>query len=351
MHGFNRRILFDSIQIQTVKMKQVKKVHGGGGEAMQDFIADFIKNFSLTKTDGGTGLESLDDSAIIPTEKCDLAFTTDSYTIDPIFFPGGDIGKLCVCGTVNDLAMMGAKPLALSTAFIIGEGFSIEDLDRITKSIGKTCENIPVPIVTGDTKVAGNPGIIITTSGIGITKKPIKDSGMKSGDSIIVTGTLGDHGMAIMATREGLSFETELRSDCMPLWRLIEPILGYSVHAMKDPTRGGLANTLNEMAAKSRKELLIYEEDIPLREDVVSASEMLGIDPLCVANEGKAVISAGANDADAIVKELRKHPGGENACIIGEVKEGRSGRVILETIIGGQRILPVPEGDPVPRVC
>jgi hydrogenase expression/formation protein HypE len=332
-------------------MKRIKLLDGGGGEAMHELISEIVKNLSLVKVDGGIGLDALDDSATIPLGGSNVVFTTDSYTVKPLFFPGGDIGKLSVSGTINDLAVMGARPIALATSFVIGEGLPLSDLKKIVRSMNAVCEEIPVPIVTGDTKVIENLDLIITTTGIGISDNPIRDSGLEIGDMIIVNGTVGDHGMAIMATREGIEFETGLRSDCTQLWSLIEKILEYDIHAMKDPTRGGLANSLNEMAKKSGVGILIHEDKIPVRGEVRSASEMLGIDPLMVANEGKVVVGVRDKDAEDVLKRMRKMRGGVNAKIIGEVTEKNRGQVIMETVIGGRRILETPAGDPVPRVC
>lgn len=318
---------------------------------MQELISDVIKNLSLTKVEGGIGLDALDDSATIPFGDKHLVFTTDAYTVKPLFFHGGDIGRLSVSGTINDLAVMGAKPIALASSFVIGEGLPFEDLRKITKSMNQVCKEVPVPIITGDTKVMEDLDMIITTSGIGLTEKPILDSGMRPGDRIIVNGTLGDHGMAIMAQREGISFETELRSDCAQLWGLIKKILRYEIHAMKDPTRGGLANALNEMAEKSKSGVLLYEDQIPMKDEVLAASEMLGIDPLSVANEGKAIIVTSENDTEKILETMKKTRLGRDASIIGEVTEKDKGRVIMETRIGGRKILSKPAGDPVPRVC
>jgi hydrogenase expression/formation protein HypE len=332
-------------------MEKVKLSHGGGGETMHELISLVIKNFSLTKVAGGTGLDALDDSAIIPFCGKYLAFTTDAYVVQPIFFPGGDIGKLSVSGTINDLAMMGAKPIALSSSFVVGEGLSFESLTKISESMNRVCEEVPVPIVTGDTKVIEDIEMIITTSGLGVTDKPITDSGMKPGDKIIVNGSVGDHGIAIMASREGIEFETELKSDCAQLWSMVEKILRFDIHAMKDPTRGGLANAINEMAAKSGVGVLLHEDRIPIREEVRAASEMLGIDPFSVANEGKAIISVREADAKRVLDALKKTPQGRDAAIIGEVTEEKPGRVMMETVIGGRKILIRPAGDPVPRVC
>jgi len=332
--------------------KRISQVHGGGGEAMNELLSEIVKSIKNRNVKGGIGLNELDDSATIPLGKESIVFTTDSYAVKPLFFPGGDIGKLSICGTINDLAVMGAKPIAISTAFIIGDGFLISDLRKIMESINKISEETNTAIVTGDTKVI-EEGIelIVNTSGIGFARKIITDSGLKEGDKIIINGTVGDHGIAILAKREGIEFETKLKSDCAPLHSLIEKILKYEIHAMKDPTRGGIANALNEFAEKSNLGIIIDEERIPFREEVKSASEMLGIDPLTVANEGKVLISVSEDDAEHVLKEMRKSKYGKNSEIIGEVTKENRGKVILKTIIGGKRILEKPRGDPVPRVC
>lgn len=335
-------------------MERIKLVHGGGGRAMHELISRLAKSIPLRKAKGGTGLDEQDDGAIIPISGKNLVFTTDSYTIKPLFFPGGDIGKLSVCGTINDMAVMGAKPIAISSAFVIGEGFPFSDLDRIVKSMGKISKILNVPIITADTKVVENSknfGLIITTTGIGIAENPVMDSGLKSGDKIIVSGTIGDHGIAVMSEREGIKFGTKLKSDCAPLWTMINKILRYEIHAMKDPTRGGLASALNEIAKKSNVGIYIDEEKIPIKKEVMAASEMLGIDPLTVANEGKVVMGVADSDSDKVLKIIRKTKFGKDARIIGEVTIGNKGKVIMETLTGGKRIMDMPLGDPIPRVC
>ena len=319
---------------------------------MNELLSEILSEIKNKSVKGGIGLREMDDSATIPLGDRNIVFTTDSYTVRPLFFPGGDIGKLSICGTINDLAVMGAKPIAISTAFIIGDGFSLSNLKGIMKSINRISEETNTPVVTGDTKVIEDRiGLVINTTGIGIAEKIITDSGLKVGDKIIINGTVGDHGITILANRKGIEFETELKSDCAPLYDLTRRILKYGIHAMKDPTRGGLANTLNEFAEKSNLGILIDEEKIPFRREVKAASEMLGIDPLNVANEGKVVLSVRSDNADNVLKEMRKSRYGKKAEIIGEVTEENKGRVILNTVVGGKRILEKPRGDPVPRVC
>jgi len=328
----------------------IKSVHGGGGEAMEKLLSRVLSAVELRKVKDGVGLDEFEDSAVIPLEGKNLVFTTDSYTVKPLFFPGGDIGKLSIAGTINDLAVMGAKPVAISTAFIIGEGFEIEKIEKIVSSINKVSKENSLPVVTGDTKVIDSDiDMLINTTGIGIADRVIRNSGLREGDRIIVSGTVGDHGMAIMSKRKGIEFDTPLESDCAALWKLVDEILDLDIHAMKDPTRGGIANSLNEMADKSGKRIIVHEEKIPVREEVKSASEMLGIDPLTVANEGKVLIGVGEADAEKAIQILRKNPLGKEAEIIGEVEKGKG--VIMETVIGGKRHLEKPSGDPVPRVC
>jgi len=304
---------------------------------------------------GGVGLDELDDGASIPFGEYEIIISTDSHTIHPIFFPGGDIGKISMAGTINDVSVMGAKPLAIASAMVLSEGFLSEDLTKIVKSMDAVSREVDVAIVTGDTKVMEKDKldkIIITTTGIGIVKKGEvkRDSNLKVGDQIILTGSVGDHGIALMSYREGFGFETDLQSDVAPVWGMVEAALNVGgVDAMKDPTRGGIANALNELASKSGVGMLIDEDKIPLKREVIAASEMLGIDPYEVANEGKVIMGVEKNKAEEILQAIRNTKYGKEAQIIGEVTQGR--HVILDTIVGGRRILEEPIADPVPRVC
>ncbi len=331
---------------------KVNLMHGAGGAVFSELLGATLTKYTHNNA-GGIGLESLDDGAVIPFGDINLVFTTDSHVVKPIFFPGGDIGRIAVSGTVNDLAMMGARPVALSCAMIIEEGFDIEMLERIVASMDAALGECGAAIVTGDTKVLERgaiDGIAINTSGIGVADKPVRDCGLLPGDVIIVSGTIGDHGLAIMAHREGFDLGEQIQSDVAPLWPLVEKALAAGdIHAMKDPTRGGFSNAINEMAEKSGVQVRITEGSLPIRRSVKSASELLGINPLDVANEGKVVMGVAPNDADAILAALRAHPLGRDAAIIGVVTEGSS--VILETAIGGERFIEAPIGDPVPRVC
>jgi hydrogenase expression/formation protein HypE len=295
----------------------------------------------------------MDDGAVIPFCGKNLVFTTDSHVVRPIFFPGGDIGRISVCGTINDLAMMGGKPIALSCGMIIEEGFEIDDLARIVASMDEALGEAGANLVTGDTKVMERgalDGIVINTAGIGIAKTIVRDNGLVPGDVIIVSGTLGDHGIAIMAHREGFDLGEQIKSDVAPLWGMMEKALDAgTIHAMKDPTRGGFASAINEMARKSGAGIRIQEEKLPIQKSVRSAAGMLGIDPLEVANEGKVVMGVPPSSADAILAALHSHKYGKNAAVVGRVTNGA--HVIMETAIGGERFIEPPMGDPVPRVC
>ena len=324
--------------------------HGGGGEETQKLIKElFIKHFSNPL------LERLEDSATLEVSG-KVAFTTDGFTVSPIFFPGGDIGKLAVAGTVNDLTAVGAKPLYLSVSFIIEEGLSFDELERVVRSMTQTAKRVGVQIVTGDTKVvprgAGDK-LFITTSGIGqILKEGISAYNLQESDQIIVTGTVGDHGACIFAQREGLDFEG-LVSDCAPLWELIEPLLkeGVEIHAMRDPTRGGLSAVLNEWAQSSNVAIYVEEEKIPIKETVLGLCEFLGIDPYSLASEGRMVIAVPPQEVERTLNLLRKHPLGKDATVIGEVKEAPKGRVVLKTPYGVERFLEPPSGEILPRIC
>jgi hydrogenase expression/formation protein HypE len=330
---------------------KVNLAHGAGGEMMGELLRTLtnVKN----RNAGGIGLESLDDGAVIPLGDRNVVFTTDSHVVRPIFFPGGDIGRLSICGTVNDLAVMGGRPIALSCGMIIEEGFDIIDLERIVRSMDEALIESGAHLVTGDTKVVEKGSldqIVINTAGIGVAEKVVRDNGFRPGDRILVTGTLGDHGLAVLTHREGFELGEQIRSDVSPVWGLVELALAAGdIHAMKDPTRGGFAHSINDMARKSGTGVVIEEEALPVRRSVRSASEMLGIDPLEVANEGKVIMAVAPDDAGEVLSALRAHPYGREAAIVGTVVEGD--RVILRTRIGGERFIEPPLGDPVPRVC
>jgi len=330
---------------------KVNMMHGAGGEVMGELLQTLTK--LKHNNAGGIGLEAMDDGAVIPFNGKNLVFTTDSHVVRPVFFPGGDIGRISVCGTINDLAMMGGRPIALSCGMIIEEGFEIDDLAKIVASMDDALGECGANLVCGDTKVMEKgalDGIVINTSGIGIAQKVVRDNGLVPGDVIIVSGTLGDHGLAIMAHREGFDLGEQIRSDVAPLWNMVKKALDAgTIHAMKDPTRGGFASAINEMERKSGVCVRIREDDVPIRKNVRSAAGMLGIDPLEVANEGKVVMGVPASHADAILAALRSHKYGSEAIVIGVVTKGA--HVIMETSIGGERFIEPPMGDPVPRVC
>ncbi len=325
--------------------------HGSGGLLSQKLLEDhFLPSFS------NPILGSLDDGAIFDIDSQRLCMSTDTYIVDPIFFPGGDIGKLAVCGTINDLAMCGGRPL--SVAVIIEEGFLMEELDRIISSMANTASEAGVSIVTGDTKVVPNgkgDKIFINSTGIGLVEYPGNISGMnaQTGDKIILSGTIGDHGMAVMSKREGLGFSGVINSDVAYLNKMVEGILNISIniHCMRDPTRGGIASVLNELAEKSKKTFYIDEEAIQVRPQVRGACEILGIDPMYVANEGKMLAIVAPEDANKVLNFMRSHPLGKEASIIGQVGEDSRMGVILNTIIGGKRVLERPAGEILPRIC
>ncbi len=337
--------------------------HGAGGRAMRSLIESvFLPAGSGNGDGGGVGLAQMDDGAALPLGDRWLVLTTDSHVIHPVFFPGGDIGRLAVAGTVNDLAVMGAtEVLALTCAVILEEGFRRADLERIQASIRAACDEAGAEIVTGDTKVMGRgeiDGIVLNTTGVGLTERVATDAGLAPGDRIVVTGTMGDHGFAILAVREGLDLEGDLASDVAPLNGLLRSALAAGgegsglpgVVAMKDPTRGGLASALHEMAQKSGVGVVLDERSVPTSDAVRSASELLGIDPLHVANEGKAVLGVRPEAAAAVLDALRAHPLGRSAEIVGTCIAEHRGSVILETGFG-RRLLAEPEGEPLPRIC
>jgi hydrogenase expression/formation protein HypE len=326
--------------------------HGSGSRLSHDLIE---KNFLPPLTN--PLLARLDDSAVFDLSGR-LAFTTDSYVVSPIFFPGGDIGKLAVCGTVNDLSMSGATPLYLSLSFIIEEGLTIGELKKVVGSIKAAAEEAGVKIVTGDTKVVNRGSadkLFINTSGIGIIPEGVDISGAnaKLGDKIILSGTIGDHGIAVMSQREGLKFSVPVQSDCAPLNKLVSQMLEASrrIHCLRDPTRGGLATTLNEFARQSKVGIRIEEEKIPVLDAVRAACELLGFDPLYVANEGKLVAIVAPNDAGKILAKMKRNKYGAEAAIIGEVTDDHKGKVILKTRLGASRIVDMLSGELLPRIC
>lgn len=334
---------------QRVTLKQ-----GGGGRAMRTLIEKlFVRDFAALPFEG-VGVGAMDDGAAVRIGDQWLVITTDSHVVHPIFFPGGDIGRIAISGTVNDLAMMGATtPLALTCAVILEEGFPLDLLEKVQASMLEACKEANAPVVTGDTKVMGHgdiDGIVINTTGIGLTKTLVRDNGLKAGDVIIVSGVIGEHGLAVMAKRHDIEMEGDLVSDVAPINGMIETILGYGLSAMKDPTRGGVASALHEMAAKSGVSIILDERTIPLTPAVRSVGELLGIDPLHVANEGKALIGVRPDEAASVLEALRAHPLGRRAEIIGRCASERAGSVILDTGFG-RRLLAEPDGEPLPRIC
>ncbi len=326
--------------------------HGSGGKLAHDLVEK-----SFVPVLDNPLLAPLDDSAIFEISGR-LAFTTDSYVVSPIFFPGGDIGKLAVCGTVNDLSMSGAKPLYLSLAFIIEEGLLLKDLQKVIDSIRTTAEEAEVRIITGDTKVVERGSadkLFINTAGIGKIPEGVTISGSnaKPGDKVILSGTIGDHGIAVLSQRQGLSFGTKLESDCAPLGKIVADMLTASrnIHSLRDPTRGGLATTLNELAKQSKVGIRIEESKIPVRDEVAGACEMLGLDPLYIANEGKLIAIVAREDADKILAAMKRNRYGQNAVIIGEVTAEHPGRVVMKTALGSSRIVDMLVGEPLPRIC
>jgi hydrogenase expression/formation protein HypE len=303
-------------------------------------------------------LNEMNDSAVFELSGARLAFTTDSYVVDPIFFPGGDIGSLAVCGTVNDLAMGGARPYFLSVGFIIEEGFPIKDLEQILLSMERAGREAGVQVVTGDTKVVPNGAadkIFINTSGIGLIPKGLHIAGQNAepGDAVLISGTIGDHGMTILSKREGLAFDSPLKSDVAPLNHLVQEMLktGAPIHVLRDPTRGGLATTLNEIALQSAVGIELWEESLPIRPSVLAASEILGLDPLYIANEGKLVAILPQAQAKVVLAAMKKNPYGQEAALIGEVKAENPGKVVMKTLIGGKRLIDMLTGEQLPRIC
>jgi hydrogenase expression/formation protein HypE len=336
-----------------MKDKIVTLDHGAGGTAMRRLINElFVSHFE------NPALSALGDAALLEANGSHLAFTTDSYVIKPIEFPGGNIGKLAVCGTVNDLVVMGARPLCLSIGFILEEGLGIELLERVVISAAEAAHTAGVEVVTGDTKVVARgecDGLFINTSGIGLrplgnglSKKPIVP-----GDVILVSGTLGDHEIAVLSAREGLTFQTDIESDCAALDDLVYSVLSKStgVKWMRDPTRGGVAAVLTELVEQKPFGVAVRDTAIPVREDVSTVCELLGFDPLYLANEGKVLMVCGAKDAERVLDILRRHPFGRNAAIIGHITADSPGYVRLETVVGSVRRLQRPSGELLPRIC
>jgi hydrogenase expression/formation protein HypE len=336
-----------------MKSDKILLDHGSGGKASHQLICEtFLPAFN------NAILAALDDGAIVNIGQKRLAFSTDTFVVDPIFFPGGCIGDLAVYGTVNDIAMCGATPLYLSVGLIIEEGFPVEDLNRILSEMKKAAQKADIQIVTGDTKVVSKGAvdkIFINTSGIGIIEDGIHISGQNArpGDKVLISGTIAEHGMTILSHREGLKFESPLVSDTAPLNHMVKDMLSVSkdIHVLRDPTRGGVGTTLNEIAIQSKVGIQIYEHVIPIRPEVAAICELLGFDPLYVANEGKLIAVVSADDAERVLSKVKENEFGKDACIIGEVGDEHPEQVFMITRIGGQRILDMLSGEQLPRIC
>lgn len=336
-----------------MKNDKIELAHGGGGRLTHELIERLFKRFF-----SNVYLDLLSDAAVVPNPHGKLALTTDSYVIRPIFFMGGDIGKLAVCGTVNDLSMVGAKPLYLTAGFILEEGLPYADLERIVNSMARTAAEAGVKIVAGDTKVVERgsaDGVFINTAGMGRIPESIHLSprNVRPGDRIILSGSIGDHGMAILSQREGLEFSTSLVSDCAPLNDLVGLVLDRhrEIRVMRDPTRGGLATSLVELAQSCGLGFEVEESCIPIREEVRAACELLGLNALYVANEGKLIAIASAEEAESILSILQDHPLGRQARIIGRVVEDHPRKVVLKTILGIRRLLEMLAAEQLPRIC
>jgi hydrogenase expression/formation protein HypE len=352
------------------KNGHITMLHGAGGTVMHDLVKNYIVKAFGGLSDAEVPLEAMDDAAVVD----DIVFKSDSHAVKPIFFPGGDIGRLSISGTVNDISCLGASPRALACAFILEEGLAMADLERILASMRSTCIEAGVGIVTGDTKVVEKGalgGCVMNVSGIGKRTPALEhnlevvkrfrrdfgarwmlDSNLKVGDKILLSGTIGDHGLAVLSAQEGLKFGSDIKSDVKPLNRIIQRMLGEvgGVVAMKDPTRGGLADALHEWTEKSRIGILIQENKVPIRDDVRAACEMLGLDPMEVGNEGKIIVGVVGEKAEEVLGFLKNSAEGENAQIIGEVTSEFVG-VAMQTVVGGKRVIARPIGDPVPRIC
>jgi len=333
--------------------KEIVLGHGSGGKLTAELIEKlFLPAFS------NEHLARLDDQAVLELNGSRLAFTTDSFVVTPIVFPGGDIGRLAINGTVNDLAMSGARPLYIAAAFILEEGFAMDDLRQVVESMRRAVLEAKVQLVTGDTKVVNRGSadkLFVTTTGLGVIehKVNISASGARPGDKVILSGTIGDHGMAIMSQRENLAFEGTITSDTAPLHTLVGTMLdaSHEIHCLRDPTRGGLATSLNEMASSSGVGIELDEKEIPVREAVKGACEILGLDPLYVANEGKLIAIVGAEAAELLLHRMHEHALGEDARIIGEVVADHPRMVVMKTQVGGKRVVDVLFGEQLPRIC
>ena len=340
----------------------IRLAHGAGGVLQEELISFITKNITLKNVNNGIGVKELDDGATIPLDdyEKEIVITADGHTVYPLFFPGGNLGSLSLCGTINDLIMMGAQPVALTSIIIVEEGFKFEQLNKILDSFNTQAKEANVAIIAGDTKVMPKGTLnemVMATTGIGIKDKNIKilDSNLKSGDKIIITGSIGDHGTALMASREGLNISTDLKSDIAHLLEIYnvlkENIDNNHIHAMKDPTRGGISGALNDWANKSDVSIILEEEKIPIKKQVNAICEMLGLDSYAIASEGRALMSVDPTKAEEILSKIKSTSIGKDAEIIGVVKAENPKRVLLNTIVGGTRFVDMPLGEPIPRIC
>jgi hydrogenase expression/formation protein HypE len=330
-------------------MPKIESAHGAGGKIMQRLLEEvIIPSFALRKI-GSIGLDEMDDGATLKVSTTNLIVCTDAHTVSPLFFPGGNLGSLTACGTVNDLAVMGARPVAMTNTVIVEEGMEIATLQTILQSLNSIIEPLGIAMIAGDTKVMPPgtlDGLVMSTTGIGevYLERPVSDSGAQPGDDVIISGPIGDHGTVLLAHREGLEFETSLTSDVAPLWEPIRDCLDVGgVHAMKDPTRGGTAVALNEIASKSKVELELKETLIPVRPAVQSLCDVLGLNPLHMSSEGKAVMAVASNHTDDILSVLHKHATTRDAQVVGTIRKGTP-RVLLKTAIGGRKVIQIPYG-------
>jgi hydrogenase expression/formation protein HypE len=336
-----------------VKRDRVLLAHGGGGSLTRELIETVF----LPQLENSL-LKPLDDSAVLVMGNSGYAFTTDSYVVTPYMFPGGDIGKLAVCGTINDLAVMGAQPFWLSLSLILEEGLPLADLQTIIDSVRAAAAEVGAQVVTGDTKVVERgkcEGVYINTAGLGKIAVPywLGSANVKPGDAVIINGPIGEHGVAVMSRREGVAFQTSVTSDCAPLWPLVKTILdtGARIRAMRDPTRGGVAAAVCDIARASNVGIRLFEEAIPIGGEVRGACDLLGLDPLTIANEGKVLVFCSAKDAERVLAAMKDHPAGRPARIIGEVSAKPEGMALMRTTIGGERIIDMPTGEDLPRIC
>jgi hydrogenase expression/formation protein HypE len=350
------------MSMKNVSSSVIRLAHGAGGILQDELIAFITKNIILRNINGGVGIDELDDGATIPLQGSEeeVVISSDGHTVYPLFFPGGNLGILSACGTINDVIMMGARPIAMTSVVIIEEGFKFETLERIMNAFAYKVKTANVAIICGDTKVMPRGTLnemIMATTGIGLKKKRIKvqDNNVQQGDKIIITGSIGDHGTALISSREGLNISSSLISDVESLLEvynaLIDDLNENRVHAMKDPTRGGLSGALNEWSRKSSVGVMIEEENIPIKKEVSSICDMLGLDPYTIASEGRALLAVVPEHAESILKKIRSTQVGKGAQVIGEVIGENRNKVLLKTIVGGTRIVDVPLGEPIPRIC